>query len=275
MSSSLRLRVFAGPNGSGKSTMYRQVRDTVVNDRAIDLGVYVNPDDIAKALRTQGHLDLSGYTIDQGSNGFAAFAHSSGLVIGKSDQEWFRTTHIWDRNEIGVKHRRDIDRYAQLLSQYIVDSLLLERKKCSFETVFSHSSKLRTMRTARSLGYKVYLYYICTNDPEINIDRVKTRVKQGGHDVPKRKIVERYRRSLGQLPAAIELCYHAFMFDNTGPGSAPVVFAEMKKDSRGMFWATESNLIPDWFIRHYLIASGNALYIETARQVLRERQAPE
>lgn len=46
-----RLRVFAGPNGSGKSTMYRQVRKTQLpNGRRVDLGVYVNPDDLGAKL---------------------------------------------------------------------------------------------------------------------------------------------------------------------------------------------------------------------------------
>jgi len=41
----LRLRLVAGPNGSGKTTFTSHILKTYVN-----LGVYVNPDEIAKTL---------------------------------------------------------------------------------------------------------------------------------------------------------------------------------------------------------------------------------
>ena len=53
------MRVFAGPNGSGKSTMYRHVRNAKVNGRNIDFGVYVNPDEVAKAFREEGAIELN------------------------------------------------------------------------------------------------------------------------------------------------------------------------------------------------------------------------
>jgi hypothetical protein len=36
--------------------MYREVRHARVNDRPVDLGVYINPDDIAKQLREHQQL---------------------------------------------------------------------------------------------------------------------------------------------------------------------------------------------------------------------------
>lgn len=46
-----RLRMFAGPNGSGKSA----IKDLLPKQL---LGVYVNPDEIEKAIRDVGFLDL-------------------------------------------------------------------------------------------------------------------------------------------------------------------------------------------------------------------------
>jgi predicted ABC-type ATPase len=43
------------------------------------------------------------------------------------------------------------------------------------------------------------LYFICTIDAAINIDRVKQRVILGGHDVPEEKILSRYGDSLEVL----------------------------------------------------------------------------
>lgn len=47
-----RLRMFAGPNGSGKSTL----KDILPPQW---LGVYVNADEIEKAIRTNANLNLT------------------------------------------------------------------------------------------------------------------------------------------------------------------------------------------------------------------------
>lgn len=52
--------------------------------------------------------------------------------------------------------------------------------------------------------------------PEMNIDRVRARVLHGGHDVAENKIVERYWRSLAQLPWFLEMADLAEIFDNSG-----------------------------------------------------------
>ena len=58
--------------------------------------------------------------------------------------------------------------------------------------------------------------YIATDDPAINIFRVKQRVRSGGHDVPEEKIISRYVRSLQNLPLAVAETDRAYMFDNSG-----------------------------------------------------------
>jgi predicted ABC-type ATPase len=50
----------------------------------------------------------------------------------------------------------------------------------TFETVLSHSSKLGFLQQAGQMGYKNYLYFVCTVDPTINIARVAQRVALGG-----------------------------------------------------------------------------------------------
>lgn len=71
------------------------------------------------------------------------------------------------------------------------------------------------MRQAQNAGYRTYLYYVATEDPAINIARVRYRVTQGGHDVPTDKIVSRYYRSLDLLHDAIHSSHRAFLFDNS------------------------------------------------------------
>lgn len=252
--------------------MYEQVRTTKLpNHRRVDLGIYVNPDDIGKVLREKGKLYLRRFRVVADAASFRAFAMSSGLIEGKGKKQWFDDGHEVKRNVFHLRHAKDADGYAQILAQFLVGELIASRKKCSFETVFSHPSKLDIMRRAREAGYKVYLYFIATNSPEINKDRVRTRVKLGGHDVPPDRIENRYYRSLEQLPAALELCYHAFMFDNSPVGNKGVMFGEMKINDNGRSWLWDERSIPDWFIRHYLLLTKNPLYEDVARRAMAER----
>lgn len=51
-----RLRMFAGPNGSGKSTFKHHIRPQL-------LGIYINPDEIEKEVKSKGYLDFQNYQI--------------------------------------------------------------------------------------------------------------------------------------------------------------------------------------------------------------------
>lgn len=51
------------------------------------------------------------------------------------------------------------------------------------------------------------------------MERVRARARKGGHSVPEGKIVERYWRSLQQLPWFVDAADFAGFYDNSG--SAP------------------------------------------------------
>ncbi len=65
------------------------------------------------------------------------------------------------------------------------------------------------------LGYTNVLYFICTEAPELNVERVRQRVALGGHDVPEDRIVGRYKRTLALLPEAIAACDRSVLYDNS------------------------------------------------------------
>ena len=106
----------------------------------------------------------------------------------------------------------------------------------------SHPSKLEFMRKAREKGFRIYLYYVSTSSPEINVGRVATRVQRGGHDVPEDKIRSRYYRSLEQLHKAILLSDRAYIFDNSG--SAYKWLAEYDGEAKQIF--IKDDVVPQW-----------------------------
>jgi len=148
------------------------------------------------------------------------------------------------------------DRIAQILAHFLRGSLIESKKKFSFETVFSHPSKLEIMRKAVVEGYKVYLYFISTESPEINTYRVSLREKKGGHDVPEEKIRSRYVRSLELMFDAAQIAYQVFFFDNSG--EEPKLFAHFKltKTGKKKWDKIKKAEVPQWFKKYYSEKAG-------------------
>ena len=78
---------------------------------------------------------------------------------------------------------------------------------CSFivETTLAGNTYLNLIREVKALGWITSLTYIGIDDPNTNIQRVRSRVKLGGHDVPVADIVRRYERSLANLSKAAKI----------------------------------------------------------------------
>ena len=63
------------------------------------------------------------------------------------------------------------------------------------ETTLSGSYINKVAKKAKEKGYIVQVIYIFLDNPDLCIDRVKSRVLKGGHHVPKNDIIRRYYRS--------------------------------------------------------------------------------
>ncbi len=80
---------------------------------------------------------------------------------------------------------------AAATADFLRHKLMEQRTTFTFETVMSHESKIDLLADARGKGYRIYLYFIATDDPMINVSGVHERVANGGHGVPDDKIVSR------------------------------------------------------------------------------------
>jgi predicted ABC-type ATPase len=67
------------------------------------------------------------------------------------------------------------------------------------ETTLASRTYMKFIQYAKSQGYFVTLVYFWLNSPELAIERVKTRVKQGGHNIPTDVIYRRYKAGLKNL----------------------------------------------------------------------------
>lgn len=249
----MRLRVFAGPNGSGKSTVIQQIKRIQSKGRPIDFGYYINADDIAVALKNKGvGLRFATFGITVTNAEFKKVAMVSGLINDQFPATRFAHCYFIRKNHLKLKHVEANERMAQIIADFLRKKLLAERKKFSFETVFSHKSKLDIMREAASAGYKVYLYFVSTESPLINIFRVEAREKKGGHSVPRDKIVSRYYRSLELLYEASQHAYQAYFFDNSRDSADFSMFAHFKRRKDKKKWDhVDNSIVPGWFKKYY------------------------
>jgi predicted ABC-type ATPase len=130
-------------------------------------------------------------------------------------------------------------------------STLKSRRSFTFETVMSHRSKVEVLAKARQAGYRTYLYFVATEDPDINISRVRNRVKLGGHPVPEDRIKDRFHRSLDLLMDAIRLTNRAYIFDNSSY-DVECRHAWIAEITDGRDIELKSEQIPVWFERSVL-----------------------
>lgn len=84
------------------------------------------------------------------------------------------------RDEFGDWNSKEAVLKAADKALSIRNQCLNENKSVAFETVFSSAEKLEFVKRAKDAGYFIRLFFICTNDPSINAQRVAQRVMQNG-----------------------------------------------------------------------------------------------
>lgn len=229
-----RIRMFAGPNGSGKSTFKTMIRREL-------LGIYINPDEIEKDISDRGFLDLDYYQVATTKEEILGFFNESRLLekaecLDEVDRLRFNDNKL-GFFDVGVNAY-----FASVAADFIRQKLIECSKSFTFETVMSFPDKIELLQKAQSRGYRTYLYYVATEDPSINISRVRYRVSRGGHSVPEDKIISRYQRSLSLLKEAVQFTHRAYIFDNST--HEHVWLAEI---TNGQILEMKTDLMTAWF----------------------------
>jgi predicted ABC-type ATPase len=231
-----RLRMFAGPNGSGKTT--------VKNDLGKPpewFGIYINPDELEKTIRDTGLLSPAPFNLTTTTEELRGYFVGSTFLKQQQMTEGIDSI-VCSEGGLDFRGVKFNAYHASVLADFLRRKALVGSQSFSFETVMSAPDKVELLREARALGFRTYLYFIATEDPAINIQRVKNRVAEGGHDVPEGKIVDRYRRSLALLSEAIPHTNRAYFFDTSEEEAW--YFAEGTDGTR---LELKSDEMPRWF----------------------------
>ena len=209
--STKRMRVFAGPNGSGKTTIFKEI----LRNSKVNLGVYINADEIEMQLKEYQTVDFNQFRISVSDVQLKAFfIQSTFSPVKRSEPDLFQKLTV-EKNVLTISTA--VDSYlAADLAEFVRQCLVAQEISFTYETVLSFPDKIKFLEETRKKGYKVYLYFIATEDPDININRVNVRVAQNGHFVAPEIIRNRYYRSLNNLKNAVKQTNRAYIFDNTG-----------------------------------------------------------
>jgi hypothetical protein vspiD_05110 len=232
--------MLAGPNGSGKSTLAAQLS----SDYAVNLYRFLNAD-LLFAEVVQSHRTACPFSIDNAE--LVQFVARS--TYPREYKRPFESGEIYIDGEDYLHFSANgINSYSvAIVADFFKEQYLKHRISFSFETVFSHPAKIDILRRAQAAGFKTYMYFVATENPVINVNRIKERVALGGHNVPEEKTRSRYLRCMEQVRYALPYLNRAYFFDNSMEQS--LYLAEYESE---VGFTLHSELLPSWFRRFVL-----------------------
>jgi len=95
--------------------------------------------------------------------------------------------------------------------------LAAARVDFAFESTLSGSGYVRHIKAWKAAGYRIEIVYLRLASPKVALRRVRARVRQGGHDIPKPDVLRRFARGWKNF----ERVYRAMadtwtVYDNSG-----------------------------------------------------------
>jgi predicted ABC-type ATPase len=112
-----------------------------------------------------------------------------------------------------------------------IDELSKEKTNFAIETTLASKTYKNTILSAKTNGYNVTLVYFWLNSVELANERVKTRVKEGGHNIDSKVINRRYFAGIKNLfDIYLPIVDMAIIYDNSTIKHVFVAEKEIEKD---------------------------------------------
>jgi predicted ABC-type ATPase len=128
---------------------------------------------------------------------------------------------------------------------------IAERLDFAFETTLGGNTIPRLLAEAAARGIGIYVWYAGLSSPELHLQRVRSRVRQGGHNVPEDAIRRRYERSRLNLIALLPLLAALRMYDNSADsdpadGATPTPVLVLHTERGKILNPGDLPRAPDW-----------------------------
>jgi predicted ABC-type ATPase len=130
--------------------------------------------------------------------------------------------------------------FDSLSAQYEAGRLFLnevyaninKRVDFAFEATLAGRSHISLLKKLRQDGWRTVLFFLWIPSVDFSRNRIRERVKHGGHNVPEDTIYRRFPRIMHNLiKIYIPLCDKVLCYDNSGP--KPVLI--FKQDQKGQY----------------------------------------
>lgn len=93
----------------------------------------------------------------------------------------------------------------------------------AFESTLAKKEELNLLRKARSKEYSVRIYFLYLNNSSLNLQRIRKRIKEGGHAISKPTVVKTSPQSFVSFwNKSRLLCDDWIVFDNCGTKPRPI-----------------------------------------------------
>jgi len=122
---------------------------------------------------------------------------------------------------------------AEMLYRERIGILLKNGDDFIIESNLAKSKDYEWIEKMIQRGYELILFFLCTDDVNINIKRVQRRVKEGGHNIPPEIIIHRYKMGLVYLKGKFHLFNEIYFIDNSADEA--IMVANIKKGKLSEF----------------------------------------
>ncbi|WP_138496486.1 zeta toxin family protein [Paenibacillus pinistramenti] len=108
------------------------------------------------------------------------------------------------------------------------------------ETTLAGGNVIRQMRDAKEQGFEIIMFYIGLGDVRLNIERVATRVRNGGHHIESEDILRRHVTSMNNLLTYLDQIDQLIVIDNSNTDGEIILEAN---HSGVKYYSVE---LPEW-----------------------------
>jgi predicted ABC-type ATPase len=191
-------------------------------------------------------------TVIAGTNG-AGKSSIIGMFMRHRGGEYFNADE-WARvlrERQPELEQTDANALAWRAGREMLEAAIENGRDYTFETTLGGNTIPLLISRAAARGHRVTLWFLGLERPETHIDRVRARVRRGGHDIPEERIRERFDRSIENLITLIPHIHEFKLFDNSvdvdlAGGEAPRPRALLHVRGQEVLASVPLTEVPDW-----------------------------
>ena len=137
------------------------------------------------------------------------------------------------------------------VARRVAEEAIAERLDFAFETTLGGNTIPRLLAEAAAQGIEICVWYAGLSSPELNIQRVRSRVRQGGHPIPEQAIRRRFEHSRLNLIALLPGLAALRVYDNSAEadlaaGKPPTLLPVLHMEHGRILNPNDLPRAPDW-----------------------------